>query len=144
MSKRRTPRKLFTDADRMDALALLLLVAIDQGCQIVDEDEDWSPKMTDAMVDIRGRAENLYQHLDTARLIITEALKLARRYQRQRVLALMALRDHDSLLNNLPTNQADLLTWLASALADSVDEDPDYLLERVLRAIRQAKDEHDP
>ena len=148
MPKRRTSHSRRTvsraDTDRLDAAAFLLLIAIDRGCQAVDEDEDWSAKMTDVMVNIRDYAEALYGQLDTARTVVAEALKLAKRYQRQRDLALMALRDHDSLVNSLPTNQADLLTWLASALADSVDDEPDYLLERLLTTIQRAKDQIDP
>ena len=124
------------ETNRLDEAALLLLVAIERGCQAVDEDEDWSAKMTDVMVNIRDRAESVYFQLDTARTVGTEALKLAQRFQRQRDLALMALRDHDSLLNSLPAAQADLLIWLASALADSVGEKPDDVLERLLAALQ--------
>ena len=148
MSTRRTPpdRKGLSrnEIDQLDAAALLLLVAIERGCQAVDEDEDWSAKMTDVMVYIRDRAGTLYGHLDTARLVAAEAVKLVQRYQRQRDLALMALRDHDTLLSKLPADRADLLTWLASALADEAADVPDYILERLLTLIQQAKDQREP
>lgn len=41
-------------------------------------------------------------------------------------------------------SQADLLTWLASALADSIDGEPEYLLERLLMAIDRANGQIDP
>ena len=56
----------------------------------------------------------------------------------------MALRDHVSLLNRLPTARGALLTWLVSALADSGDEEADYLLERLLERIQRVKDRLDP
>jgi hypothetical protein len=128
----------------LDETALLLLLAVDRGCRAVDDDDDWSAKMTDVMINILDHAETLYGQLDTARTVIEEVVKLARRYQRQRDLALMALRDHDSLVHSLPKTQADLLMWLASALADHIDDDPDYLLERLLTAMRWAKDQMEP
>jgi len=128
-----------TDTDSIEENVLLLLIAIDRGCQIVDQSEDWSAKLTDILVNIRDRAEALYIQLSDAQATINTVSNLAQRFQRERDQLLRIIRENDSLLNRIPDDQADLITWLAMTLAVPTDKDSDYVLKQALAAIRRAR-----